>query len=140
MVLKEFKKLNQGSKGYSWHEENTKVLLTRFSHYFFELTFGHCQLLPPGRVEEEHENYLFSLKMVFPWKIFFGPFWVRKWCLPLTLDIIQVSKHTICVSLLPNHRVIRNIPYASYIYEKPFWKNVIAFLKHITWSCVYFYW
>ena len=24
---------------------------------------GHCQLLPPGRLEEEHENYFFQLKI-----------------------------------------------------------------------------
>ena len=30
--------------------------------FFIHLTFGHCQLLPPGKGEEEHENYIFSVK------------------------------------------------------------------------------
>ena len=72
MVLKEFEKLNQDSKGCSWHEEKRKVLLTRF-FYSFELVFGHCQLLPPGKCEEEHENYFFPFKMVHK-KSFLGQF------------------------------------------------------------------
>ena len=63
MVLKEFEKLNQEPKGCFWHEEKTKVIYFNavFCH-LFELNFGHCQLLPPGRCEEEHEKYFLFVK------------------------------------------------------------------------------
>ena len=68
MVLKEFEKFNQDPKGCSQHEEKTKVLLMLFYRLFDcpRLTLGQCQLLLPERGEEEHEKYIFPLKMVFP--------------------------------------------------------------------------
>ena len=99
------------------------------------LTLGHCQLLPHESGEEEHEKYIFPLKNGILVKKFFGPFWTRERWLPSTLEVIQVCERVyICASLLPHHRIIRNL---FHIYQKGSWKNVITFWSYITLSCVY---
>ena len=107
------------------------------------LTLGHCQLLLPERGEEEHEKYIFPLKMVFPWKIFFGSFWVRKWWLPLTLDVIQLCERMcichLCSFVSSSQEYQKYSRRLFYIYRNGFWKNVITFWSHITWPCVYIY-
>ena len=94
-----------------------------------KLNFGPLSTLAPWK------GWGGTWKNVFLVKNVFEPFWNRLRWLPSTLEVIQVCERMyMCASLLPHHRIIRNL---FHIYQKGSWKNVITFWSHITLSCVY---
>ena len=70
------KKFENSTKRLKFAEKTNTLNAYLFNIYLniLKLTLGHCQLLPPERGQEKPENYIFPLKMIFPYKIFLVPF------------------------------------------------------------------
>ena len=140
MFLKEFEKLNQEPKGCSWQEEKTKVILTLFFLLFIWVNLWPLSTFVPwrkwrGKWKKVSIKYAISIKNIF-WVVL-GP-------------KIMSSLNTGCNTSIRAYYLCKPVSSSQgyqnysgrlfYIYQKPSWKNVIAFWSHITWSCVYFHW
>ena len=95
--------------------------------YLFDLTFGHCQLLPLGKGEEEHENYFFSIKNGITTKNIFWANMIPKMMSSLNSGYyISIQAYYLCRFVTLSQGYQQYFGRLFYIYEKP-WKNVISF-------------
>ena len=141
MVLKDFEKLNQESKSCSWQEEKTKVLLRRDFLLFFWVNFWPLSTFAPWKGWRGTWKLYFSVKNGISIKNIFWIILGSKMMSSLNSGCnISIRAYYLCKFVTSSQRYQKYSGRFFYIYEKPSWKNVTAFWRHITWFCVYFRW